>query len=130
MTLDAIFAVLVASTLIVYSYLYLSRIQGTSYNEQHLYKMTMDSLAILEKDETMLRAVEKMDVAELQTFVNNMPFQICGYIAVYTGNSTGLFSVIKDDCPLSAEYVSSRRVFVVDQEIFYAHMRSWYKENE
>lgn len=127
-TLDVIFAVLVASSLIVYSYLYLSETKGISYNQQHLYKMTMDSLAILEKKGSFQKAVETYDITELQKYVNALPDQVCGYIAFYNSSSVGLFSVIKEDCDLTREFVASRRVFIANDKIYFAHMRSWFKE--
>ena len=52
-SLDAIFAVIIAGIIILACFFYLSQTSTNLYQNQDIYKLSLDSLTILEKDNTL-----------------------------------------------------------------------------
>lgn len=127
-TLDAILALLISGTLIMTSLHYFSKTENIPYTQQSLYKISLDSLAVLEKDETLKTAVEENSITQIQSFLDSLPEQICSNITVYNTAQNNLLSAEKTECSSSDEKLFVRRVFVAnDFGVYYAEMVSWFK---
>ena len=127
-SLDAIFAVIIAGIMILSCFFYLSKTTTNLYQNQDIYKVSLDSLTILEKDNTLKTSVETSSVATIQQFLNSLPDQHCGNITVYTSSSSQLLSAQKTGCTAKNESTIAVRSFIANNSnIYYANMEAWYK---
>ena len=125
-TLDSTIAIIMTLSLIIASLFYLSQSTVSSENE-NLYRITVDSLAILEKDNVLKLAASTNTTTPLQTFLDTLPYNICSRLEIFTKDNTKLLTAVKRDCTYSEDYLVSRRVFIVQGNIFIAKMEAWYK---
>jgi len=126
-SLDAIFAIIIAGIMILACFFYLSKTTTNIYQNQDIYKISLDSLTILEKDDTLKTAVETNNTATLQLFLNSLSDQFCGNITVYTSSSSAVLSAQKTDCTAKNESTIAVRNFIANNSIYYAKMGAWYK---
>jgi hypothetical protein len=127
-SLDAILAVVVAGSMIFACYFYLSKTTTNIYQNQDIYKLSLDSLAILEKDSTLKTAVETSNTTAIQQFLNSLSTQHCGNITVYTSSSTAVLSAQKTGCTAKNESTIAVRTFIANNSnIYYAKIEVWYK---
>ena len=127
-SLDAIFAIIIAGIMILACFFYLSQTSTNLYKNQDIYKISLDSLTILEKDDTLKTAAETNSTTTLQSFLNSLPTQHCGNITVYTSSSTAVLSAQKTGCTAKNESTIAIRSFAAnDYNIYYAKMEAWYK---
>ena len=125
-TLDAILAILAVSSIIIASQFYLSK-TNIFYGQQDIYKMSTDSLTVLEKSRTLENAVKASSTSAIQNYLASLPNQICATITVYDKNSVSLLSATKTDCAASDINRIARRCFISNFESYYAEMIAWYK---
>ncbi|MBW2965948.1 hypothetical protein KY342_02475 [Candidatus Woesearchaeota archaeon] len=127
-SLDAIFAIVIAGIMILACFFYLSKTTTNLYQNQDIYKLSLDSLTILEKDETLKTAIETSSATTIQQFLNSLPDQHCGNITVYTSLSTAVLSSQKTGCTANNESTIAIRSFIANNSnIYYAKMEAWYK---
>jgi len=128
-TLDAIFALMAALTIISASLFYMGQVGKIPFNKQALGKISQDSLTILEKDGTLGKAVEIGSAATLSSFLNSLPSNLCGKIEINDASKNNILAALKPGCTGSNELVISVRAFVGNNfNVYYARMEIWYKE--
>ena len=119
-TLDAIMAVLIAGIMITSAYFFISQTDAASFNRQNLNKISLDVLAVLEKDNTLKGSVESGSASELDTFLAFLPSPLCGKVTVFDSNFTSVLTAQKSGCDFDQPAVS-RRIFVTDNfDVYYA----------
>ncbi|MBU2561184.1 MAG: hypothetical protein KKD17_02720 [Nanoarchaeota archaeon] len=127
-SLDAIFAVVVAGLMILACFLHLSQTTTNIHQNQDIYKISLDSLTILEKDRTLKTAVETNSAATIQSFLDALPEQFCGNITVRTSAAVLVLSAQKAGCTEKNESTSAVRAFTAgNSAVYYAGMKAWYK---
>ena len=127
-SLDAIFALVTAAVMILACFFYLSHTTANIYTNQDIYKISLDSLTILEKDSTLKTAVEANSSAAIQQFLDSLSQQHCGNIAVYTSESAAVLSAQKAGCITKNESAVAVRSFIANNfNVYYAKMEAWYK---
>jgi hypothetical protein len=126
-SLDAIIAVVIAGMMLLACFFYLSQTSANIYKEQNTYMVSLDSLTILEKDSTLKTAIEANSTAAIQQFLNSIPNQFCANMTIYTSASAALLSAQKTGCTQKNESAVAVRIFIANQEAYYARMESWYK---
>ena len=127
-SLDAIFAIVIAAIMILACFFYLSKTTTNIYQEQDLYKILSDSLAVLEKDDTLKLAAETDSAATLQQFLNSLPYRYCGNITIYTSSQSAVLSAKKDGCAIKNETTVAYRNFILSNHTtHYARFEGWYK---
>jgi hypothetical protein len=100
------------------------------HNVEKLTKITQDSLAILEKDETLKKATETITNTTLITYLNSLPSQLCAHISIHQTDGIEIIAASKTNCELGSTIATARRAFIVqDITTNYAFMRSSYVEN-
>ena len=62
---------------------------------------------------------------DLRVFVNNLPANICGAVAVYDANQSTV-SVEKRECYASSDKISMYRSYVYNNSIYYIRIVLWY----
>lgn len=122
-TLDAILAILIAGVMITASYFYISQANIPMSNRPNLHKISMDALAVLEKDSTLKNSVQTGSASGLSEFLNSLAPQICSKFTIYDDSSTLVLSALKSDCNIT-QPVLSRRIFVLDNfSVYYAESK-------
>lgn len=122
-SLDAIFALVIAGIMITGCFFYLS--QNKVSND--LYQISLDSLTLLEKDDTFANVLNSNLSTGLQTFLDGLSDQYCGNITLYSSYSSHLYSSTKSGCVGGNESSVGIRSFVYDSSNYYAKMEAWYK---
>lgn len=127
-SLDAIFAIIIAGIMILACFFYLSKTTTNLYQNQDIYKISLDSLTILEKDDTLKTAAETSSSTTIQQFLNSLSDQFCGNITIYTSSSSAVLSAQKTGCTAKNESTIAVRSFVAnDFNPHYAKLEAWYK---
>jgi hypothetical protein len=124
-TLDAILAIVLLMSFVTAVFFFMEKSNNLQTIDSSILNINYDSLAILEKDNTL----ENNDLDRIDSFLNNLPKQICANITFYDSNSVNLNSTQRDDCELveEKEVTVARRSVVRDDIIVIAEMRSWFK---
>jgi len=128
-TIDAIIATLLLALGIP---LVLSTLQGVDVAplaESSIALRGFDSLAILEKNHTLLDASNTNVTSRLQLFVDFLPANQCGNITLHDANVTPLTSVQTTGCVYTGEETSAvvRRSYIYNSAFYIASMRLWYR---
>jgi hypothetical protein len=128
-TLDGIFAILIALTLIFSSIFYLSQASSTFMNQRNLIQISQDSLTLLEKTKELKNFAETSTPANIQSYLDSLPYQICAKLSIESSAGIQLQELSKSGCGNSAySSVTERRVFVANSfTTYYAEMEAWYK---
>jgi hypothetical protein len=126
-TLDAIFALIAAVTIITAAMFYMSQVSKLPYNMQALNRLAQDSLTVMEKDGTLRQAIETGSTSRMVIFLDSLPDQICAKIDLKSKNHVMLYNATKTGCTSSDEYVITRRVFIANNfNIYYSKAEFWY----
>jgi hypothetical protein len=126
-TLDAVFALVTALTLIMAAFYLISQ-DNQLFNEQALELIAQDSLTVLEKDGTLAAAVESSSNITINLYQENLPEQVCSLITIKNSAGQQVMNTLSSSCSTNAkEYSVARRSFVSDQDPYYAEMTIWYK---
>ena len=121
-TLDAILAVIVGGFIITASYFLVSH-SKTEFSTQSLSRISLDALAVLEKDGTFSTAVAAKNPSGLSSFLNSLPSNICGNLSIFDSSSLLIVSSQNSNCSLN-QTIISRRVFVSSNfSTYYAEMK-------
>lgn len=126
-TLDAIFAVLIAASIMVASYLYLSKTDILTYNQQDIYRISLDTLTILEKNSALKNAVETNTTTNINAFLSTLPNHICANVTVFDKESETVLYTLKTGCQKSVTRTHTSRVFIAKNDAYYATINSWYE---
>lgn len=128
-TLDAIFALIIAITLIM-GVLFLINQENQLFNEQALEIVAQDSLTVLEKDGSLDGAIEGTTNITISLFQENLPDQICSLIVLKNSAGQQVLSSLRSSCGTNAKQFSvARRSFISGSEPYYAEITAWYKES-
>ena len=128
-TLDAIFALVIAATIILASFQYLSQTHIARFNRSDLGRLSNDALGVLERD-SGLSSVVSGSTSSVQSYLNTLPSQVCGNLTVFSVSSTLVGSIQKTGCNSAGvdEVVVARRVFVhSNSSTYYARLEAWYR---
>src|SRR3989338_7166250 len=82
-TLDAIFALVIAATIIIASFQYLSQTHIARFNRSDLGRLSNDALGVLERD-SGLSSVVSGSTSSVQSYLNTLPSQVCGNFTVFS----------------------------------------------
>jgi len=127
-SLDSLLALVSGITLIIACFFYISQIQTIQWGQPALYIFTMDSLNALKIDGTLENAMESGSSTRLLLFLNNMlDVNTCGEIELYNRTGSLRLSVNKTSCGNSTQIYVARRTLILNNTVYYATMRSWYK---
>lgn len=128
-TLDSILALTLTLSLITASLFYLGKTDESSFDEQQLRQLSLDSLAVLEKSSTLHITITTSQES-LSSFINALPDPVCANITLFDAQGIAQQSVQKNSCTeqeITAQTIVTRRVFIVNNEVYYAEMHSWYE---
>lgn len=125
-TLDATLAVIMALSLIIPSLFYLSK-SDVTFEQENLYRITTDSLAILEKNDVLMMGVLTNSSLLLQEFLDSLPYNVCAKVELFNKDGEKQLTVLKEDCTYSEDYQVVRRVFLAQESIYLARMETWYR---
>ena len=128
-TLDAIFALVIAATIIIASFQYLSQTHIARFNRSDLNRLSNDALAVLERDSGLSNVVSG-SVSSVQSYLNSLPVQVCGNLTVFSTGNSVVSAVQKTGCNSAGvdELVVARRVFVhSNSSTYYAKLEAWYR---
>jgi hypothetical protein len=127
-TLDAVFAIILATTLSIGCFFYLSQTLTNIYQNQDIYKISSDSLTILEKDGTLKNTIHTGNISYVQTYLDSLPSNICGNITIYNTASAQMNSMQKSGCTTKNISAMTFRVFTDgNNNTYYAKMEGWYR---
>jgi len=103
-TLDLIIAIFVVISLIIVSINFLN---ANTKEKDYLYLQTLgqDMQTSLNKSNVLYNTIANKTSKDLRIFVNNIPANICGAIAVYDVNQSTV-SVEKRECYASSDKIS------------------------
>lgn len=121
-TLDAILAVLIAGVMLSAAYFYISGAEAPTDNRQNLYKISLDILAVLEKDGALHDFVNAGSASAISSFLNALPSQICSNVTIYDNSSIIKLSAQKQGCSMT-QPIFSRRIFVSNFSLYYAESK-------
>ncbi len=124
-TIDGIIA-LILTALIIVSTLFFIQDTNPQFNNINLQRVSMDSLSILEKDNTLKNAVLSNSNSTINLFLNSLPTPYCGSISILNSSLNTLISSTKNNCTVSDEKVIIRRIFTTPN-IHIAQMVMWYE---
>ena len=126
-SMDAIFAIIVAGLMLLACFFYLSQTTTNINNGQDIFRISLDSLAVLEKDGALKAAVEENSTAAVQSFLDSLPDRFCGNITIYTSSSVIVSSSQKAGCTAKNESAVALRSFIAgNSTAYYAKMGAWY----
>lgn len=125
-TLDATLAIVLALSIILSSMFYLSQSE-VSFEKQNLYKLSMDVLAVLEKQDVLDHAISTNSTIEIQSYIDSLPPNTCVKIDLHDVSNAKLMSIRRTYCTYPEEYSVLRRVFISNYEIYNAKIEVWYK---
>ncbi|HIH42785.1 TPA: hypothetical protein HA246_04010 [Candidatus Woesearchaeota archaeon] len=128
-TLDAIFALVIAATIIIASFQYLSQTHIARFNRSDLGRLSNDALSVLERDSGLSNVVSG-STSNVQSYLNTLPMQMCGNLSVFSVSNTLVGSIQKTGCDSASvdEIVVARRVFVhSNSSTYYARLEAWYR---
>lgn len=126
-TIDAVFALVLAVLLITATLVFIS--DNTFSNKKSLDSVSKSVLTVLEKDFMLKNAIEFDSLSELSVYINTLPSQYCFILSIKNQSKSEVIdNVTKSNCVQSEEIIYTRRVFVYNQEIYYAELISWYKD--
>lgn len=127
-TLDALFALMLAITFLVYTAQYLAEPKHNPYNELDLLYLSNDALGALENAGILSTSVNSLSVNILQNYLNALPPQVCGSVTIFSTSQTQILAVNKTGCSVKQnDFEISRRVFVTGTSTALAQMEVWYK---
>lgn len=125
-TLDAILALIVASSLILASFNYVSKAQMV-WNKPTLLKISLNSLAVLELSQTLQDAVKASNADDTEEFLNNLlPNHVCAMVEFYDEADSLLLTAAKSGCTSSNYPTVNYRSFTANGNVYYARMEAWY----
>ena len=131
---DALFALLVFFVFFTATAGYLASVEFNASDSAALKKFAMGSLAVLEQNGKLERAVLTGKVSKIRSFLNKMPYSICGEIMVYdtTDFDTAEFSVLRPGCNHTYDELATiQRSFVINRsgtgQTYLAEFRAWYR---
>ena len=125
-TLDVTLSVIMALSLIIASLFYLSQ-SDVTFEQENLYRITTDSLAVLEKDDVLMNSALTNSSVLLQRFLDSLPYNICGKIEILNKESEKCLTVIRNGCTYSEDFQVVRRVFFSQHSMYLARMEAWYR---
>lgn len=133
-SVDAFFALLVFLIFFTSTAVYLAGVEHTARDSNSLKEFAMSSLAVLEQNGKLERAALTGKVSRIRSFLNKMPYSICGEISVFgiQDFDTAEFSVLRPGCKQNYEYIATiQRSFVADDSgsgtPYVAEFRAWYR---
>ena len=125
-TLDAIMALILAALIVSAIYFNFSKQSQQPYSEANLLQISLDSLTVLEKNSNLNDAVQNNDLSQLQSFVTIMPYQFCSNITIKDSDEDYIAS-IQRNCSLSNPQAIARRIFIANNTVFLAEMKTSFK---
>jgi hypothetical protein len=132
-SLDALIAIVAATVIIGASFFYLSQVQTLNWSQPSITVISMDTLTTLRVDGTLKRAIEDDSNKTIELFFDKMyPSNICGGIELYDRHRSLILTANKTGCDSppgdseSNELFVSRRTFIVNKQMHYVFLRTWY----
>lgn len=128
-TLDALFASIIAAIVILASFQYLSQTHIARFNRQDIYRLSVDSLGVLERNSALSNAVTG-NTSNIEAYLGSLPAQVCANVTLFTLSSFQIGSVEKASCANTNKdnLVATYRVFVApNSTAYYARMDAWYR---
>lgn len=126
-TLDAILAIILSLAMILGILGYLSKSEQTDYGSVELQKLSMDILTLLEKDLALMNKIDAPSSTTINVFLNNTDARYCGSIAIYDSANNITSTIKKTGCTDGTYPVFTRRVFIANQHIYLAELKSWWE---
>jgi len=126
-TIDAIIAIIILIAFTSASFYYLKNMNN-DFGENDLFQISQDSLAVLELNNELQNAITTSSTSNIQVFIDNLlPSHVCADIMLYDSSDTLQLNTTKTNCISSDETSASIRTFIVNNNFYYAKMRSWYE---
>lgn len=128
-TLDAIFALVIAATIIIASFQYLSQTHIARFNRSDLYRLSNDALTVLERNSGLSNVISG-STSSVQNYLNSLPTQVCGNLSVFSTSNSLISSIQKTGCNSANvdDLVVARRVFVhSNSSTYHARLEAWYR---
>ena len=128
LTIDAVIALVAASSLTTVIYFNLSKTQQIQWTDSDINEICLESLAALELNDDLKDAIDSNSTSIIESFLDNMlPAQICGKIEVYDSGNSLKLSQTKANCTSGNKTSVARRTFVSDSVVYYAKMEAWFE---
>ena len=123
-TIDGIIALIVFVSLFIIISSPALRTAPNSWSDVQVRRLSMDSLAILEKDGALARAVELNSSSELLYFMSSELPSLCMEITVRE-EGIPVMSAVKSGCVMEQSAFITRRSFVSGGSFYIAELRAW-----
>lgn len=125
LTTDSIVALVLTTSIIIMVNSSFMRVNESAWNDAQVERVSMDSLAVLEKSGALGRAVQQNSSAELLYIMSTENTPLCMVLNMSGGNGYNL-SVEKSRCGSeSGKVFLSRRTFVAGNNFYTAELQSW-----
>ncbi len=126
-TLDALLALLAAAILFTAILFFMSRVESAPFSRDVLATLAEDSLAVLEKDGSLLDAHVTGSNATLLRYLDALPLRFCGRLGISDAEGNLLVAAQRSGCETPEEQAVARRVFVGHRsDAALARMDAWY----
>ncbi|MEM3555136.1 MAG: hypothetical protein QXF56_00200 [Candidatus Micrarchaeia archaeon] len=123
-TIDGIIGLIVFLSLFIVVSSPAMKVTQSAWESAHMRKISMDSLAVLEKSGVLSRAVEANSSSELIYFMSTEFSSVCTQITVE--GEEYMLSVVKPGCEkIQGGFVVARRSFVENGRYYIAEMKVW-----
>ena len=125
--IDAIVALALLGLMVAMAFMMLEGIGTPPLEESNAALLGYDSLAALEKNNTLAKAVDDRDFRQLEEFLTILPTDSCAILSLYTHNLTFIGSMHTVGCTAAPDTAATvRRTFVLQDKSFcVAEMRTW-----
>lgn len=123
-TLDLIIAIFVVTSIIIVSINFLN-VHNKEKDYMYLQTLGQDALTSLDKSNVLYNTIADKTSKDLRIFVNNLPANICGAVALYDETQSTV-SVEKRECYASSDKISMYRSYLYNNTIYYVRIILWY----
>ncbi len=131
-SLDVLLAFISTITLVTGSFFYMSQVQSLQWGQPGIYIISLDTLHTLKIDKTLANAYEFNDSTNLTLYMNYLlENNMCAEFEFYNKSGSLRLSVNRtlngSSCGNSSIIFVARRTFIINDSVYYATMKSWYK---
>jgi hypothetical protein len=124
-TLDSIIALIVTISLIILVSSPALRVRPSAWSDAQVKRVSMDSLAILDKSGILARAVGQNSTSEIAYFMSTESTSLCMEVKVRGSDGYNLYAE-KSGCTNEGMRVFlSKRTLIVGNKFYTAELRSW-----
>lgn len=122
-TLDAMFALVFSLVIISASVYFVLQPNLEVTNSEKVRLISYSALAVMEKQAMLERAIVNSDNSQIQSFIDSFPLNVCAEVTFRDSRAIITSQVFKQSCTIGEEYFITRRIFIANNDIYYADLR-------